>query len=435
MAISTGLSTLRRTLSQRLNFWGGDLSNNGPGMLSAVGTTTTAIDINRPEPDDEWDSSWIVLNPGSADQVNAPTIWKRIAASAGWIQSTGTLTIQGTWPVPYDVTGPGYSTGTSTSANASTLTDITQSWIVNQWKGHVLAINNSTAVILSNTATVLTLTSTGWTGGTPSSGNYTVTMPYELYKVFRPENWLQALNWAIVRAYPKRHLQVNFEIPLDYFSRIIRWGVVVSNLAVNNPTVAPVITEIANNNGQYQPGVYTFAYTFYNDLGETLISPTTNLTIVGTNSQIQFTSITGIPTQVFGVNYYSSQDVNNSTLGSLSIGSGSLLSNAPQGSMAGIMSNGVAPAVIFSIPFFGPGTFIPIYNTTNVDVQELHHILKRENPGGYPEIFDDLGSDLYRPLGGKSILLMFLPINNQNLRFICTASLPTMKLETDVTDE
>ncbi len=109
MAISTGYSLLRRNLAQRLNYWGGDIQSNGPGAFTANGSASTAIDTTRAEPDDEWNEAWIVLNPGSTNQAGTPTVWRRVSSDMGWVQSTGVLTIQGTWPSPY-ATGP--TTGT-----------------------------------------------------------------------------------------------------------------------------------------------------------------------------------------------------------------------------------------------------------------------------------------------------------------------------------
>lgn len=367
MAISTPYALLRRTLAQRLNYWGGDISNNGPGTLSANGTKNTAIDTSRSEPDDEWDEAWIVLNPGSTNQVSSPTVWRRIAATAGWVQSTGTINIQGVWPAPY--------------------------------------------------------------ASGPPSGT-----PYELYKVFHPEAWLQAVNWAVANSYPHRNISVSFEVPQDYLGRIINWGSLVKNLKISDPTTPPVVTEVTGTGGLYQAGTYTFAYTLYNDLGETLQSPVVNVNFVGPNSSAQFASIS-VGAGVKGVHYYSSVQPNDSTLGLLSIGRSSKPSSVTRNSFVGENKDGLVDALIFPDPYDGYNAFPPIYNTTNVDVQELHHIMKRVNPGGYPEIWDDLGSDLYKPLGGKSIMLMYFPINYYNLKFMCTGLVPSVVNETDVTDE
>jgi hypothetical protein len=103
--------------------------------------------------------------------------------------------------------------------------------------------------------------------------------------------------------------------------------------------------------------------------------------------------------------------------------------------LLGTNLNGVVPIIQFPGAFTGFQSFSPIYNTTNVDVQELHHILQRINPGAFPEIWNDLGSDMYKPLGGKTIMLMFRPSGFFNLKFICTAVVPLMAREIDVTDE
>lgn len=367
--ISTPYSTIRRTLAQRMNYWGGDISNNGPGTLSANGTSNTAIDTTRTDPDDEWDEAWIVLNPGSADQVNSPTIWRRVAATTGWVQSTGTFNIQGTWPAPY-------------------------------------------------------------TNGPPAG------TPYELFKVFHPEAWLQGVNWALANSYPRRHVQVTFELQQDSRGRIIKWGELVKNLKLSDPTTPPVVTELANGNGTFQPGTYTFAYTLYNDLGETLQSPIVNLNVQNSNSCVQFADLTSVPGAAVGANFYSSIVPGDPQLGLLSIGSATFVSSTPvSGNQVGTNFRGTISGLTFPSPDGGYSAFPPIYNTTNVDVQELHHIMQRINPGGYPEIWNDLGSTHYKPLGGKSIMLMYTPLSGINLRLVCSAVVPLMSKETDVTDE
>src|SRR5579859_5893135 len=185
--MSTTYAVLRRSLGQRLNMWGGDVSSDGPAKTTAASTSNTLIDTNRPEPDDEWDSAWIVLNPGSADQVNSPTIWRRVSDNLGYVQSTGTLTIMGSWPTPY---------------------------------GNGVPINTQ----------------------------------YELFKTFRPENWLQGVNWALTNSYPYRHLRVTFEVPQDYNSRIINVGALVKNLSLSNPVAAPTVVELADGQGMFVPG-------------------------------------------------------------------------------------------------------------------------------------------------------------------------------------
>ncbi len=55
---------------------------------------------------------------------------------------------------------------------ATTLTDLTSSWTTNQWVGATVSMGGSTATVVSNNGT--TLTFSGWTGGTPLPGPYTI---------------------------------------------------------------------------------------------------------------------------------------------------------------------------------------------------------------------------------------------------------------------
>src|SRR5207247_1528806 len=63
--------------------------------------------------------------------------------------------------------------GTATGVTATTLTDSGASWTVNWFAGAVVVRGASSALIISNTSTVLTFAS--WTGGTPAAGAYTIT--------------------------------------------------------------------------------------------------------------------------------------------------------------------------------------------------------------------------------------------------------------------
>lgn len=369
--MSATLATLRRTLAQRLQFWGGDIQNNGPGTVEDS-TSTTLIDTTRTEPDDEWDSAWIVLNPGATSNV----IWRRVASDGGWVQSTGTLTIVGSWPAPY-------------------------------------------------------------TSGPPAG------TPYELYKVFRPENWLQAVNYALSRSYPFRHRAVDFEIPIAYYSRILDWGRLAKQLnTVPTPTTPLVVTELANGNGSFQPGTYSFTYTYYNDFGETLQGPTSTLNVVGTNSQVDIGQLTNVPASVLGVNYYSSIQPNDSTMDMMDMGQAVVVGfpqtlKIPENATytPGMNLNGIVYEM--QLPTTNPwyGIAPPSFNATSVDFYRLHHILQRQNPGAFPEIWNDLGSDLWKPLGGTKLMLMFLPISQFNLRLICTTQVPQLAADTDISQE
>lgn len=361
-----------------MNYWGGDISSNGPSLTTAQGTTNTLTDKNRSEPDDEWDNGWVVLNPGSVDQVNKPTIWRNISDTAGWVLGTGTLTINGSWPAPY-------------------------------------------------------------TAGVPAN------VPYELFKVYRPENWMQAINFAISYSYPYRHRAFNFELPQNNTTRIVNYGRLAKQFAsVTNPGTGPTVTEIADGTGGFDPGVYTVAYTYYNDFGETLISPTSTITIAGTNSRIKFAQVSSVPSGVLGINYYCSLEPGDASLDLLDINSaiitpGSFPTNLnfPTSNpfVQGTNLNGIVYPVEFTTPNPWFGVSPPSYNTTVVDFFRVHAIHQRINPGGHPEIWNELGGELWTPQGEGQIMLAYWPIPAYSLRFVCTATLPLLQSESDATNE
>jgi len=63
--------------------------------------------------------------------------------------------------------------GYASSVGATTLTDSSANWVVNEFAGDTVTMGSSSAVITSNTATVLTFSS--WTGGTPVAAFYKLT--------------------------------------------------------------------------------------------------------------------------------------------------------------------------------------------------------------------------------------------------------------------
>lgn len=72
-------------------------------------------------------------------------------------------------------------TGTSTGVTATTLTDTGKSWTTNAWAGHLVATGSVYGVVVSNTATVLTVdrwytpsSPGGAAASTPSTGTYQV---------------------------------------------------------------------------------------------------------------------------------------------------------------------------------------------------------------------------------------------------------------------
>src|ERR1700694_270740 len=108
------------------------------------------------------------------------------AAAAALGQQTVNLTAGPATTIPPDgSTAPmwGYSCGaavtavTSTAATTYTLTsasDGTLAMPINAYAGSTVTAGTSSGTVLSNTATTLTLTAAGWTGGTPASGTFTL---------------------------------------------------------------------------------------------------------------------------------------------------------------------------------------------------------------------------------------------------------------------
>src|SRR5690349_1400104 len=94
---------IRRQLAMEMNLWFGlvDGQNLGPATFSKVDPQNSLFvvyDINRPEPDDFFNSSYIVINPGGSGNGNLNTIWRRIADDQGYVNSTGAITL--TAPLP-----------------------------------------------------------------------------------------------------------------------------------------------------------------------------------------------------------------------------------------------------------------------------------------------------------------------------------------------
>ena len=360
------LAQIRRELAIRMGIWGGSISGATSGTLTAAGTANTAIDTNRYELDDEWNGAWIVLNPGSSDQVNSPTIWRQIAAESGWVQASSTFTLSGTWPSPY-------------------------------------------------------------LGGPPNG------TPYEVYKLFKPEQWLKAINTALRNSYPERSVSVNFDVPENTKTHIIDWDHLVKEQQVSDPTSLSPSLAAGTIAGSFLAGQYTAAFTFYNDLGETLQSATSTITLTAGQS-LQFNAIANVPAAAVGCRYYISMYPGTTQLGMRDVGDGSMIS-AVAGDMPGFNNGGTIPMIVFPDPPSWDAKTPPTYNETQIDIQDLSSIQRRGNPGQYPEVWTDLGADKWRPLGGSIIQINYFESGAGNLRLVCTAPVPNLVNETDSNTE
>jgi hypothetical protein len=94
---------VRRQLAQEMNLWGGDVDGQAPTPANFTkvdpnGSLYVVYDVNRPEPDGDWDGAYICINPGGTGNSSIPTIWRRISDSTGFINLTGAMTV--TSPLP-----------------------------------------------------------------------------------------------------------------------------------------------------------------------------------------------------------------------------------------------------------------------------------------------------------------------------------------------
>lgn len=368
---------VRREIAQEMGLWGGTVDGQAPGpatfsVVDPNGSLYVVYDINRPEPDADWNGSYICINPGGSGDPNLLTIWRRIGDDTGFINSTGAMTL---------------------------------------------------------------------TAPLPSSAYAQTTMTYELFKTFKPEDWLRATNSAIRTSYPQRHRVVPFEILEDPDTVFYDWADLAAELALVDPVSSPSATSIVDPGGKtnyWATGTYTVGYNIYNAVGETLVGPSTTVSLDPT-TVLQFDVIT-VPEQAIGVNYWCTQDPGGSVLTRLSIGSGVL----PDPTSDNITQQaGVADRTTFVVPeilFWGPPTFsrtVPPFNTTTLDLGglSLKNVKRRTNPGQYPESYIELSPQYWREVGGTTIKLSIKPSNSFALRFECMAPVRTITGENDPTEE
>lgn len=261
------------------------------------------------------------------------------------------------------------------------------------------------------------------------------TTPYEIYQVGKPEQWLQALNWAILLSYPQRHTAVDFEIQEDPETRIYDYRQLAEGMSIADPTsTSPVISAIANPASNYVAGTYTVGYCWVGPYGKTLLSQTANVTI-SAGQGIHINQLSA-PDGAIGIEYYFSVEPGSTTVSSVPSTDFQLAAGV-DGSVYGPcrQRNGIVPAVDSIIQPNLIGNAAPLYNTTQSDMQELYQIHRRVNPDAGPEIWTDLGPSGWQPLGGTKIQLFYRPVSQYRLRFIGSAPLPSFVQETDSNNE
>ena len=359
----------------------------------------------------------------------------------------------GLWGGRVDGVSPGPATFTSVDSNGSLFVvyDIIRQEPDAEWNGSYIVINpggtgNSSLPTIwrriaddsgfINSTGAITITSP-----LPSSAYAQTTMTYELYKTFNPQDWLRAVNSAIRTSYPQRHRLIAFEIPENSDSSFYDWGHLAAELAMTDPVSIPTVTTPNDPGGRtnyWATGTYTVGYNIYNAAGETLVSPTTTVSLSPTQI-LQFAAIT-VPEQAIGVRYWCTQDPSGIDLTQLSVGSGVL----PDATTDNITPQpGVADRTTFIVPkiqFWGPPSFTrttPVFNTTAIDLGGLSvkTIKRRLNPGQYPERYIDMNPNWWREQGGTSIEVKNHQGGNYALRFDCMAPVRTLVGEADATEE
>lgn len=376
--MSNPFFVVRREIATEMNLWGGKVDGVAPGpanfsLVDPNGSLFVVYDVNRPEPDDDWNGAYICINPGGTGNAGLSTIWRRIADTGGFVNSTGAMTL---------------------------------------------------------------------TAPLPSTSYAQTSMTYELFKLFNPEQWLKAVNYAIRTSYPQRHRVVVFEAAEDPNTMFYDWGHLAAELSVADPNGAPVVSAIADPGGAtnfWGTGTYTVGYNIYNAAGETLISPTTTVSL-SPSQVLQFNSIT-IPETAIGVHYWCTQDPGGTILSQITVGSGILPDQSPdnQSQMPGIADP--STFVVPRIRFWGPPVRLarttPLFNTTSLtsDVLSLKGIKRRVNPGQYPQRYLDLNPNWWREVGGTTIKVEHRPLGQYALRFECMSPVRAITGESDTTDE
>lgn len=149
-------------------FQSGATVTTGPlSALSVSVVSSTQISINTAA----------LLAGGYNVQVTNPDSTFAILNSGLTVTATcGSSTPPPPTPIPTPTptpTTPGCCfNGVLGTPGATTLTDLTSTWTTNQWVGAIVSMGGSTATVVSNSGT--TLTFSGWTGGTPLPGPYTI---------------------------------------------------------------------------------------------------------------------------------------------------------------------------------------------------------------------------------------------------------------------
>ena len=180
----------------------------------------------------------------------------------------------------------GSFSGTATATAAGTLTDGSASWTTNQFAGYRVTAGTSTAIVASNTATVLTLTAAGWTGGTPASTSAFTILPFVLVPTTQG---LKAVTYSSVTnsgAAPCTMSGLGVSgVPAG--SLIVTKGCVAQPVALtaDNCGNATFLTEVKSSNAWFMP--------WWGGLNQIYADVTTVSNINGDGTMINLENISG----------------------------------------------------------------------------------------------------------------------------------------------
>lgn len=369
---------IRRQLAQEMNLWGGNVSGSAPGpsTFSSVDPNNSLFvvyDVTRPEADDVWNGSYIVINPGGTGNPNLPTIWRLISSNAGFVNSTGAMTL--TSPLPSGQ----YALTTMTYELYSTFNP-------EQW---LMAINYALRTAYPQRHRLI------WFE-VPEDPN---TEYYDWGHLAASQAVADPLVAPTVSAIADPGGQTN------------TWATGTYTVAYNiyngsgETLISPTATVSLNPNEVLEFAAITVPetaigvnYFITEDPGGTVLS--------------QLTSGSGILPDSSPTNFRQAAGVADP-------------------------STFLVPRIRFWGPPSRLGRAVPAFNTTNLssDVLSLKTVKRRVNPGQYPERLIDLNPNWWREAGGTIIKFEGRPSANYNFRFECMSPVRAITGESDSTNE
>lgn len=214
-----------------------------------------------------------------------------------------TLTI-----APVNTTNPPSTSGAATGGTTTTITASSPNWTTNMWAGYTVFIKSGTGVgqvatVASNTATTLTFSAMAVAPDNTSTfilyqgvPNSTGT-PVAGATFLPPGKYTASYTWANAggQTIPSSASDVV----------VITAGKAISTTipgSILNPVLAPTVSSPVDGGSTLAAGSYLVAYTYYNAAGETVISPTTSISVSSGHSLV--IEAINVPTTATGVRYY-----------------------------------------------------------------------------------------------------------------------------------